>query len=261
MVYRGGKGRFGMEIANFIKNAVGVENKGFISPFCGGCNVIQYLPGERIANDINPYLIAMWQALICEGWTPPNEVSKETYLKVKEDKDKYPNYFVGWIGFICSFRGLFFNGYAPNRLFVKYDNKYRDCQSEQAKHVMRQIPFLKHTKFTLGEYSDFEYSKSLALYCDPPYANTKGYGGKKPFDNAVFWEWVRHKSLDGYNIFISEYQAPKDFVCVWQKKIRGNFNKVFITERLFIHESSSSIDKHVSVRYNQLGLFSCSNQT
>lgn len=54
-------------------------------------------------------------------------------------------------------------------------------------------------------------------------------------------------------MLISEYQAPEDFVCVWQKQITNAMNTKNTykpTEKLFVHESIA--DKYMS---NELNLF------
>ena len=53
--------------------------------------------------------------------------------------------------------------------------------------------------------------------CDPPYEGTTKY--KDDFNHTEFWDWCRDMASKGYIIFVSEYNAPKDFECVWQKEI------------------------------------------
>ena len=53
---------------------------------------------------------------------------------------------------------------------------------------------------------------------------------------------VREKSKQGHKVYVSEYNAPKDFVCVWQKETNSQLsangviggNKLS-TERLFVY--------------------------
>ena len=65
----------------------------------------------RIANDVHKELIHMWNALR-GGWTPPEYISESEYKNVKENKDKYPSYYVGYVGFHSTFGGKYFGGYA-----------------------------------------------------------------------------------------------------------------------------------------------------
>ena len=55
------------------------------------------------------------------------------------------------------------------------------------------------------------------IYCDPPYEGTTKY--KDDFNHVVFWQWCRDMASKGHIIFVSEYNAPNDFECVWQKEI------------------------------------------
>jgi hypothetical protein len=33
----------------------------------------------------------------------------------------------------------------------------------------------------------------------------------------IFWDWAREKRAEGHTVFVSEYNAPNDFKCVWEK--------------------------------------------
>ena len=72
-------------------------------------------------------------------------------------------------------------------------------------------------------------------YCDPPYENTASYKAVDKFNHQEFWEWCRTKSKEGHTVFISEYNAPSDFECIWEKEISKTNpkQKVNKTEKLF----------------------------
>lgn len=38
---------------------------------------------------------------------------------------------------------------------------------------------------------------------------------------------------NNYDIYVSEYEAPSDFECVWEKSIMNNFKKAYNNEKLF----------------------------
>ena len=67
MKYMGSKRRIWKHIAPIILNGR-KENQYYVEPFCGGCNSIANVNGNRIASDINPYLMEMWIAC----WTVKN---------------------------------------------------------------------------------------------------------------------------------------------------------------------------------------------
>lgn len=57
--------------------------------------------------------------------------------------------------------------------------------------------------------------------CDPPYQGTTGYK-TGTFDHDKFFDWCREQAKKNV-VFVSEYNAPDDFECVWQGEIKTNF--------------------------------------
>ena len=84
-------------------------------------------------------------------------------------------------------------------------------------------------------YADYEYREGDVVYCDPPYKNTGGYGIE--FNTDAFWEWARTRD---YPVYVSEYQAPSDFVSICSKEKRVMLNDKSLTaprtENLFVHK-------------------------
>ena len=58
MKYMGSKWRIAKHILPIILEGR-KDGQYYVEPFCGGCNIIDKVPGNRIANDGNPYLIAL----------------------------------------------------------------------------------------------------------------------------------------------------------------------------------------------------------
>lgn len=88
------------------------------------------------------------------------------------------------------------------------------------------------------DYRNVELPDNSIVYCDPPYANTNRYGlNGSRFDNEAFWEWARHCRQP---VFISEYEAPKDFVCIAEiptiSRIAAKASKR-VSEKIFIRAS------------------------
>jgi len=132
--YFGGKSKIAGQISEYINNlrsssvcSISEENKRlqnisqisltthththYVEPFCGSCNVASKVNIEnKILNDKNPYLIAMFRALQ-DGWIPPEIVTEWDYYVAKEDQDIDPH-IAGFVGFACSFAGKFWGGYA-----------------------------------------------------------------------------------------------------------------------------------------------------
>jgi DNA adenine methylase len=206
----GSKNRYAKEILPIIlKNRK--EYQFYIEPFCGGCNVIDKVNGDRIASDINEYLIEMFRALQ-NGWIPPIKVTEEEYKNVQRNKEQFSKYLVGYIGFNLSYGGKFFGGYGRD-LIGK-----RNYSLEAYKNITKQIPNLKNINFVCGNYFDVPLPENSIIYCDPPYKDTTKY--KHPNINYdKFYDWIRNKVLEGHEVFLSEYQAPDDFICLWEKEV------------------------------------------
>jgi DNA adenine methylase len=146
----------------------------------------------------------------------PTEVSEEMYNDVKSDyinhTNKYEDYIIGYVGTCCSFGGSWFNGYArfnPN----KNEDHIKEAYNGLKKQVENFIG-LKKTVFLHCTYDRVLLHKNDIVYCDPPYASTKKY--ESDFDNDAFWEWAREASKKVKKLYISEYDAPSDFKCIWQ---------------------------------------------
>lgn len=88
------------------------------------------------------------------------------------------------------------------------------------------------------DYRDVPLPEDCVVYCDPPYANTEQYGIEiSRFDSEAFWAWARDCKRP---LFISEYNAPDDFVPIaeFAHRARASRNKNnAVTERLFVHKT------------------------
>lgn len=234
MKYLGGKTRIAKEILPIIL-ADRKEGQYFVEPFCGGCNVTDKVLGNRIANDYNEYLITMFRGLV-SGEKYPEQISRELYNDVRacfrSGSDKYDLGFMGWVGFMASYRGKFFGGYAGTTMSK---GKRYDYIAEAVRGVMRQIPKLHGVEFRTGDYKNLLIPDESIIYCDPPYMGTTGYSDGINHDE--FWQWCRERVYDGHKVYISEYQAPDDFITIWEKQIQNciRLDKK-ATERLFIYE-------------------------
>lgn len=217
MKYMGSKARFSDEIKKIVLK-FRKPHQWYVEPFAGGMNLICEVPGKRIAIDINTPLIQMWKELV-HGWIP-EKVSKEEYYNVKANQDIYPPYFVGWVGFNCSYSGKEFGGFAGET--KTKIGTIRDYQSEAIKNVAKQVEKLKGVLFENKPYYDLELPPNSIVYCDPPYEGTTKYS--TDFNHNLFWEWARNISKQGHSVFVSEYNAPGDFICVWEKSTKSSLS-------------------------------------
>lgn len=235
MKYMGSKNRISKYILpTILKHRK--EGMVWVEPFVGGANMIDKVDGERIGADINPYLIAFWQALQ-NGWTPPENINKQLYDSVRTDKESYPAELVGCIGFCFTYSAKWFGGFIGNTKDVVCKGRDRIGESYRAVEKARESS--KGVKFIHSSYQDLEIPPNSLIYCDPPYKGTTKYSSVICHD--TFWEWCRQKTKEGHVVFVSEYNAPDDFECVWEKEIVSSLTKNTKTkkgvERLFIHKS------------------------
>lgn len=227
MQYFGGKARIAKEIAKVLE-----ENREqgqlFVELFCGGVNVTSCMSGDIIANDKNADLIELYKGLQ-QGWTPPDSVSEEEYNLAKITKDKRLKAFIA-IG--CSYSGKWFGGYARG-------SKGRNYAKNAKNSLAKKFKTLMNVDFTSKSYDDFYFTDAL-IYCDPPYSNTTGYSTGS-FDSEAFWQWCRDMTRAGNTVIISEYEAPKDFTCIWMKNVKTDIRtkangKEDRIEKLFIFD-------------------------
>lgn len=157
-----------------------------------------------------------------KGWIPPDFISEEEYIKVRDNKCDYPDYYVGYVGFNATFGAKYFGGYA--RGFKADKITPRNNSNEAYRNLMKQLPGLIGIKFTNGDYKENEYSdiKNAVIYCDPPYRDTTKYV-TQGFNYEGFYDWCREKAKDNI-VFISEYNMPDDFECIWEKEHRTSLS-------------------------------------
>lgn len=84
------------------------------------------------------------------------------------------------------------------------------------------------------DYSQVAIPYDSVVYADPPYKGRDSYSVK--FDSDLFFDWCRNQN---FPIYISEYDAPKDFKAVFEI---NKINKLCSTknftnkEKIFLHE-------------------------
>jgi DNA adenine methylase len=122
--------------------------------------MLYQVPGNRIGNDINPYLIGMFQALQ-KGWIPPDNITDELWHEIKKNKDNYPRELVAFCGFCCSFGARFFSTYARNL-------KNRNYAGTGKKNLLYMRNYIHNAVFTCLDYKTMAIPAKSLIYCDPP---------------------------------------------------------------------------------------------
>jgi len=225
MRYLGGKSRIAKQIID-IMSAEREEGMTWVEPFMGSGKVISQVSGRRIGADINDEMIALFKA-IRGGWKPPTEVTREFYETVKNNQHNYSKHLKAFISIGCSFGAKRWDVYAQDSIGSNYALRAHDS-------LMRLKPLIEDIELVSCDYRQLEIPKRSLIYCDPPYANTSGYGFE--FNHDEFYQWCRNKVYEGHYLFVSEYRMPTDFEEVWSKNVfvslahKGRSNKV---ERLY----------------------------
>lgn len=235
MKYMGSKARIAKHILPIILKDR-KEGQWYVEPFVGGANMIDKVDGNRIGADSNEYLISLYHALQ-RGWNLPRVIDNDLFQDVKNNKHAHQKELVGALGICFTFGSNWFGGFVGNVNDVVCTGRDRIGEGRRAIEKARKQVSGLDVRFS--SYNELEIPPKSIIYCDPPYANTTKY--KDDFDHDKFWQWCREKVEEGHQVFISEYNAPDDFVCVWEKDVKrplsANGGSKNSTERLFVHES------------------------
>lgn len=209
----------------------------YVEPFAGGMNMISEIPGKRLANDINKYIIAMFEKYT-EEELPDIEIIKvgkkkyrEMHQLVKNNIDD-DNAFIGLVGSMCTFGGNFYNG---GYLQDMPANLRRNIIQGQYNELKKQLVKLKNIEFSSISYDKLDIPNNSIIYCDPPYRNTLQY--KDAIDYENFYNWCEEMSKNNF-VYISEYNMPEDrFECIKEvpsaKKLGLNLKNHY-TEKLYV---------------------------
>lgn len=218
MKYVGSKGRHAKQILPIIL-ADRAEGQAYVEPFVGGANTIQHVGGRRIAGDMHAGLIAMMQK-VSLGWMPDATMLSEAHYKTaKAFESGYgPSAQRAFLGFAMSYGGKWFGGYRRD------PSGKRDYASESMRAAEKEFPKLRGVEFHHCDYRDLPLPPASLIYCDPPYRGTLGYS-TGDFDHDAFWQWCRDRKAEGHTVFVSEYSAPDDFLCVWSKEVNNTLDK------------------------------------
>lgn len=229
MQYLGGKARSATSLSEFILNSSDIRSN-YYEPFLGGGSVAGKVGGHFYDvhySDAHKPLILMWKAVYA-GYTLfddptiflPNKIGKEDYDYYKQSPIT-PSTAI--VGFGSGFGGKYFGGFA-GEISRNPGQTYHDMA---LRSVSRKIPGMvakNTTSFEAHSYQEWSPSSQSVIYCDPPYEGTTSYTTSK-FNHNEFWDWCRRMSLEGHDVFISEYKAPDDFICVWQKEAYVSLSK------------------------------------
>lgn len=234
--YLGGKSRILKDIVPILQD-YSDKCDGYIEPFVGGANVIEHIKNnKKMGSDIDKYLISLLKKVQSEPEDLPERITFEEYEKVRNNRDNYPMWYVGLVGYTASYGGKFFGGYARH---FHGDNS-GDISAGSIKALKKQN--LKDIEFLCCDFREYQPSeiKGKLFYCDIPYKNATKYKSCLKFPYDLFYNWCKEIGKNNF-VIVSEYEMPDDFKCIWEgktyqlldsKKLSGeSLNR---TEKLFI---------------------------
>ena len=237
--YVGSKSRIAKHIVPIIQSYIDSTSAVFyLEPFIGGANVIDKISCDRkIGYDINHYLIELFKHRD-QITSLPDEITQEEYAAVRKSYQmqdgKYPDWYIGAVGFLASYNGKFFGGRAG---IVKTKiGTYRNYYDEAKRNVIAQLPNLQDVEFAEADYRtlDLDHFHGGVIYCDIPYKGTTGY--ENDFNHDEFWKWAEQASETNV-VLVSEQQAPENWRSIWSQPVKrtlDNASRQNITENLFI---------------------------
>jgi DNA adenine methylase len=221
MRYVGGKARIAAWVRQSIVPVISDRSR-YLEPFVGSgatFKTVAPLFRHAIAADAHEDLILLWKA-IAEGWKPPTTVTREQYLELKTAA---PSALRGLVGFGASFGGKWFGGYVDTAWDEHWKRHTKAYLGAARASAMKLRKTLEWAEIRCCDYKDHQPDRHTVAYCDPPYANTLGYGAA--FDTAEFWQtmkWVENGAL----VVVSEMVAPPGWDILAERDRKAMFRVV-----------------------------------
>lgn len=242
MKYMGSKNRIAKHVLPIILKDRR-DGQLYIEPFVGGGNMIDKVSGKRLGIDCNKDVINALKLIRDNPNSIPDLITEEDYKRAKSGV--FNCELRGFISFAMSFGGKHFGGYRRDKAGQFNCIENMSNQTRMAKNsAIKQSPLLQGVSLICDTYKNLHPTELSIIYCDPPYEGTTKYKkSEEHFNHAEFWLWCEKMALKGHKVYISEYNAPDNFTCVWSKEINSSLTKDTGSkkgiERLFIHKSQA----------------------
>ena len=226
------------------------------------------------SKEIEPYKKAFWEFAVFKNAEP----LKEFGFNVDELLDLPTSYerriafrrYLVKLPFVDKKGSHFYCKYSELKNIKGFDNNTMldRIQSLESLECLQNLERLKHLQSlerlerlqSLEKQESFEsleihqgcYKKvelpepsECVIYCDPPYIDSEGYhkqtlkNGKTSFNHGEFYDYVESLAGQGYKVFISEYEMPKDrfksvFFVEKRQTLNGKGARAIKQEHLFI---------------------------
>lgn len=245
MHYQGGKTLIARRLSETILAHTPARTE-YYEPFVGGAGMADYM-GHHFKrahySDLHGPLILMWQAahagLIMHGDAThffPADIDRADYDYHKSKQPHSPA--TALIGFGSGFGGKYYGSYVYAD--VRDGRTYHHVALRSITKKLKGALAQEATTFNHAAYETIDPASGAVIYCDPPYAGTTGYS-TGAFNHDAFWEWCRQQARRGCHVYVSEYTAPDDFTCIFEREKRVTMNHANNTrhavERLYTYKT------------------------
>lgn len=246
MQYQGGKTLIARRLSETILNHTDARTD-YYEPFVGSAGMAAHM-GKHFRrahySDLHGPLILMWQAAhagyIMHGDPAhffPADIDRADYDYHKSAQPHSPA--TALIGFGSGFGGKYYGSYAGVDARFTDGRTYHHLARRKVAEKLKGALAQEITTFTHAPYNEITPPPGSVVCCDPPYAGTTAYttGG---FDHEAFWEWCREQARRGCHVYVSEYNAPDDFTCIFEREKRvtlsASSNTARAVERLYTYQ-------------------------
>lgn len=238
MVYQGSKNRLSKYLAPIIQSYL-KDGMAYVEPFVGGANLIDKIVWDKkYGFDINANLIELLNHF-------KNNEQEYIYIdrdEWKKTKERFLNgeinWYIGYVGFIASFCGKFWDGYGNREIAPD-----RDLNNERYRNLLAQSKNeqFKNITFATSDFKNLNIHNCV-IYLDPPYKGTRQYNQIGKFNHNDLWEKCKEWYQNGNIILLSENDAPSEnWECIWEKEHKymlGTSKSKTRTEKLFIYRGN-----------------------
>lgn len=235
MKYMGSKRRIRNELIQVISKRSSM-NKPWVEPFIGGANMIEVVKsGERFGSDVDPCIIRALKFIRDSPNAIPlskSDFSEDAYREIRLKRKDELTDLECYAGYAFSYGGKWLGGWCRDSAGK------RDYVAEAYRNAIKQHKSIQGVNLRCCDYTDVNISRPSIIYCDPPYRGTTKYNNT--FDYDRFYAWCVEKHRLGHDVYISEYNMPSGFKCLWSREIVSSLTKDTGakkgTESLFIVE-------------------------
>lgn len=231
MPYPGGKAR-ARYVVDVLNHPV-FDNFVYIEPFVGYASILHKIERKKVhvASDMNENVINVFRHL--QRYKSYPIITKAIFDSARQDYLRNGGVSSTSISAFCSlstFNGIHWRHATYSGIHVSKDGKIFNYEQARHNYYNRLIDnaTFQSTTFSTRSYDTYDLTQwtrvsPTLIYADPPYLHSRNkefYGMNEDFDHAHFWETMRSWSCQpNVIVFISELQAPEDFVRVACKQI------------------------------------------